>query len=351
VQTYVNPGAGRLWGTQRAYWLTPLRIAFAAWAVVNACPCCGTSLPWRGPRVVDLRICDDTVLVAWSGHERESWIACYRAATGNLLWRRRLPGATIAGRAAAGGDILAAASPGEGVYVLDRRSGAVAKLLREPADGTYENVALSPNRIVAVSNGARWDAAVTAFDRPGLRMAWRRTFAARYAWAIVPTAGIVRVLLSAPFGPGRRPDRYESVVVSLGDGRVVSRKPVPEPLDRHAVPLDLTAPLQRWLGRALRRRGGVVAARTRIERYDGFCLVGVLGDRDTAGRVYAIASRSGRVVWQREVPNLGEIARRGTTLVVAACGQPRTTAQGQAIAGRLTALDCRTGRLAWAARL
>jgi outer membrane protein assembly factor BamB len=275
----------------------------------------------------------------------ESWIDSYDPQTGSLRWRAHFPDAALVGGLVVCRDLLCAPVFVDGIYILDLRSGSQKAHLLTGTDGTEPKVGCTRTRVLVVNGGDKWTADLAAFDTTSFRTAWRRSFPRSYIWQVASTKEAFQLLQSGPFGPGpsQPPRPYEMVVLSAEDGHVITRKPAAPPDTYGAIPKNLPAAVRRWLTRLLRRKGGVLLPRTNVERSGDIWFVGNFEDKTAPGTVFAVRS-SGRVVWQRAVPDLEAIVLYRRKVIAGSYGVERQKRC-------LTAFDADTGKPLWAARL
>ena len=325
-------------------------VLLAIWLSVSASALAlATDPAWAVPlpdnsHHVDLLQADSGVVATYTELHR-SWVALYSAGTGSLRWRRYLPDVLLVGHPVACGDAVCVPTASAGVYVLGVRNGEVRAHLETGADGYASVVACSPTRILVVDNRSDWTSRFTAFDTTSLEPAWRQSLLRSHVWEAHVLGDAFELVLSQPYDPGdpNRERHYERVRLRIDDGEVASRNPIRAPASYDMVPETLPGPVRRWLTELLRRKGGVLLARTQLLQIGKLWFVGNLEDKTAPAKVYAVRD-TGQVVWQRRVPGLAAILLHDRELIAASYGAGRETR-------RLVALRADTGQPLWDAKL
>jgi len=235
----------------------------------------------------------------------------------------------------------------DGIYVLSSRDGRTRAQLRKGTVNPEPQLACTANRLVVSEETGNWTVRLTAYDTKTLRVVWTRSFSHRHLWRLAAKRDGFVATLSEPFGPGQQPARFETVSLAATDGQVVGRGLIRDRTGSAITSAALPGRLDKWLA-SVSRQDGTFRPPTRTERRPGIWFVGVLGSGGSPGKLYALR-RSGAIVWTRTVSRLSDIVLCDGRLVAAALDQPATV--GPSTAGRLLALDARTGRLIWSAGL
>jgi outer membrane protein assembly factor BamB len=339
----LRPGGGvaqrkRFGGRPRAA-VVCLMIGFAICGPV-AVQCRATSLTLAAGLVSRPAVSNGAVFVAYDG-EGASCVASYDGETGRLRWQRRFSQAWFDWSLAVCGDMVCVPLVSEAVYVLDAQSGRLRGRLRVGGGSGWFQVSCGAGRIFVafVALKAGMGDSLVAFDAQSLGRVWRVKFADSFIENARPKSDTIEVSLRVLGNAGRRV-RYERVVLRARDGRATEGPPTPAPAYPEA---SLSAVPQRARKRitALLRGVGGLSPRVQIASSARLVFLGNVGGMESSGApmgLFAIRSNTGEIAWQRTVAGFAYMAVGQRALFLT---------HGR----NLTALDARTGRRLWTAKL
>ncbi len=300
---------------------------------------------WVLPRFAGLVVTSDVLIVAWNAHS-SARIAAFDIKTGKLRWQQTKSNVDALAPLIGCDTTLYASTMLDGVFVRDVRTGVLKKHLQPGYSGG--TIACAPGVVLIANSGGKWSNHLEAFDTSDYHLMWKRDIPSSTIWDMTFDDGTFKLLITKPWSyeihQYPAPQKPEIIILSVQDGKVISRKPGKQPDLWGSIPTNLPKPIYQWL-----KKKGAPDPETEFENIGDCWFFGSSEYNNMPSKLFAVKGDTASIVWQRYIPQIAAIRLyRGIIYVAASRTYEYSTDKNNS---RVLAVEPKTGKVLWSTRV